>query len=424
MELSEKTKTFIEKAKLMHGDATYDYSVTVCKTAYDKVEIICNKHDRFLQLPFNHLKGHGCPSCAFEMLADQKRHTIERFITVANKVHNNKYNYCKSVYKNAYSKILIICPIHNEFYQIVSDHLNGRGCRLCGYKLRADHLRFSNEEFIRRAKEIHGDTYDYRETVYETMHSKVKIICKIHNMFEQIAHCHLQGQGCHICGINKLANSLKLGNEKFIERAKEFHGNEYNYQSINFINMNTPITIICQKHSEFNQIARVHLRGGKCPKCYLCPTCQIWRTMGELCTLCKEMKNEITHRKTKELEVVKFLKDFIPDHEFIHNKSVGKDCTDGHLFPDIRFDCIYYNLIVEVDEHKHRGSGYECDKQRMYDIIAKLGIPCIFIRYNPDSKNSNKDVLLNTIEEYIDLGEDFPEDMFDDYGFKCIYLFY
>ena len=81
--------------------------------------------------------------------------------------------------------------------------------------------------------------------------------------------------------------------------------------------------------------------------------------------------------------MVKFLREKLPDIEFIHNKSVGKDCTYGHLFPDIRFDCDHYQLIVEVDENKHRGADYSCDKQRMYDIIAKLGLPCVFIRYKP-----------------------------------------
>ena len=78
---------------------------------------------------------------------------------------------------------------------------------------------------------------------------------------------------------------------------------------------------------------------------------------------------------------------------------------------------------MEVDEHKHRGTGYTCDKQRMYNIIAKLGLPCIFIRYNPDNKKSDKEVLIRNIEKYINL--DIEEDnIWDDYGFKVEYLFY
>ena len=80
---------------------------------------------------------------------------------------------------------------------------------------------------------------------------------------------------------------------------------------------------------------------------------------------------------------------------------MGTDCIQKHLFPDIKFDCINYQLIVEIDEFKHRGSAYRCDEQRMLDIIAKLGQPCIFIRYNPDNKKSNLNILLDEINIYL-----------------------
>ncbi len=121
------------------------------------------------------------------------------------------------------------------------------------------------------------------------------------------------------------------------------------------------------------------------------------------------------------MKVVKYLRKKLPNNDFIHNRSVGKDCTNGHLLPDIRFDCENYQLIVEIDEHKHRGADYKCDKQRMYDIIAKLGQPCIFVRYNPDSKDSDINILLKTIKKLLKLDD---EKAWDEYGFKAIYLFY
>ena len=122
------------------------------------------------------------------------------------------------------------------------------------------------------------------------------------------------------------------------------------------------------------------------------------------------------------MAVVKFLKENLPDNEFIHNKSVGTDCTGGHYFPDILFGCYWYYLIVEIDEFKHRGSGYECDTKRMYDIIAKLGLPCMFVRCNSDSKSSDKNILLSKTHEYLNLQEN--EKVWDDFGIKIEYLFY
>lgn len=122
------------------------------------------------------------------------------------------------------------------------------------------------------------------------------------------------------------------------------------------------------------------------------------------------------------MAVVNFLKQNLPDNNFIHNKSIGTECTNNHLFPDILFKCGHYNLIVEVDEFKHRGSAYACDEKRMYDIIANTGFPCIFIRYNPDNKLSDKNVLLQLVTKYLNL--DIDETIWNDVGFKVDYLFY
>jgi len=212
--------------------------------------------------------------------------------------------------------------------------------------------------------------------------------------------------------------------DEFVKAANNVHNNKYDYSKVDYVNNQSKIIITCINHGDYMQTPRNHLRGSCCPKCNLCPSCQLWKTMGKLCEYCDTAKSIKLYQKTKEYDVVKFLKENLPDNEFIHNKSVSTDCTNGHLFPDILFDCAYYNLIVEVDEHKHRGANYQCDEKRMYDIIAKLGMPCIFIRYNPDNKKSDKNVLLEKVNEYLDLDIDDEEKVWDDYGFKVDYLFY
>ena len=110
------------------------------------------------------------------------------------------------------------------------------------------------------------------------------------------------------------------------------------------------------------------------------------------------------------------------EYLFEHNKSVGSSCTGRHIFPDIKFDLDTFYIIVEVDEHQHRGSSYNCEMKRMYDIVANLGMSCIFIRYNPDNKKSDKRILLDTINEYIT--KDVSKIDFDEFGLKIIYLYY
>jgi hypothetical protein len=72
----------------------------------------------------------------------------------------------------------------------------------------------------------------------------------------------------------------------------------------------------------------------------------------------------------------------------MHNKSVGTDCTGSHIFPDILYDRGTHFIAVEVDEHQHRASSYKCEQQRMLNVIANLGLSCVFIRYNPDHKDN------------------------------------
>lgn len=56
------TNTCIEDFKMVHGD-TYGYSKVDYINCSTKVEIMCKKHGVFLQMPFSHLRGDGCPKC-------------------------------------------------------------------------------------------------------------------------------------------------------------------------------------------------------------------------------------------------------------------------------------------------------------------------------------------------------------------------
>jgi hypothetical protein len=64
------------------------------------------------------------------------RQTIEQFITKANIIHNNKYDYSKVVYLNNSTKVIIICPTHGQFSQQPGNHLNNNGCPTCAQQQR------------------------------------------------------------------------------------------------------------------------------------------------------------------------------------------------------------------------------------------------------------------------------------------------
>ena len=121
--------------------------------------------------------------------------------------------------------------------------------------------RLTTQEFIERALAVHGDKYDYAFVDYFGSKAKVKIVCKIHGVFEQSPNSHLSGHGCHDC------TDTKHTNESFIKKAREFHGNKYDYSLVKYNGNHSKVTIICQEHDVFEQTPHNHLTGQNCPVC-------------------------------------------------------------------------------------------------------------------------------------------------------------
>ena len=84
--------------------------------------------------------------------------------------------------------------------------MQGKGCRNCGFILVANSCRSSKEDFIERAKKIHGNKYNYTNVVYIRAISKVEIYCNVHGLFLQTPSEHMQGKGCRKCAMIRTAN--------------------------------------------------------------------------------------------------------------------------------------------------------------------------------------------------------------------------
>jgi len=256
------TENFIKLAKEVHGDK-YDYSKTRYINSQTKVKIICPIHGEFEQRPNCHIKGNGCPKCNTENKHDRYAKSKEQFIEEARKVHGDKYDYSKVKYINSNTKVKIICPIHGEFEQSPVSHLHGgHGCPNC-----AGQPHYTTETFIEKAKEIHGDKYDYSKVEYVNAKTDITIICPKHGEFKQQPYVHLNSNGCPKCGNEISSIKQSMGKEEFIRRAKEIHGDRYDYSKVEYINNNTPVCIICQIHGEFWQAPLHHLLGQGCKLC-------------------------------------------------------------------------------------------------------------------------------------------------------------
>lgn len=132
--------------------------------------------------------------------------TTENFISRARIVHGDKYNYSKSIYATASSKLIIICREHGEFTQTPHGHLGGKGCVKCGGK-----KVFDTNSFISKAIEVHGERYDYSRSEYKNAKAEILIICKDHGPFMQEPIGHISGRGCPSCakyGFDKSKNGF------------------------------------------------------------------------------------------------------------------------------------------------------------------------------------------------------------------------
>lgn len=170
------------------------------------------------------------------------------------------------------------------------------------------------DEFIEKAKKIHGDKYDYSKVNYISSKLKIDIICSTHGIFSQRASNHLLGNGCKKCNIKIPINTNKqLTTEKFIQRAKEVHGDKYDYSLVEYINSHKKVKIKCGDHI-FEQRADQHLSGNGC----------------HICSKSAKMNTEIFIKKA--IEIHKDLYDYSLVEYTTNNKKVKIICKKHGIF--------------------------------------------------------------------------------------------
>ena len=254
---------FIRRAKEVHGD-NYDYSATVYENSRKKVTVICPEHGMFDVWPMDHLRGIGCGKCfnVYKRGKTSQEKSREQFIEKARMVHGNKYDYSKVVYENAKKRVCIVCPEHGDFWISPNKHLSGGGCQKCSIEKRNKKFSLGKEQFIEKARMVHGNKYDYSKVVYENNKKEVCIICPEHGEFWQKPNTHLNGEGCYKCKY-KIYDT-----ESFIKEAKMVHGDKYDYSKVVYERGDENVCIICPKHGEFWQTPKNHVHNAAgCPIC-------------------------------------------------------------------------------------------------------------------------------------------------------------
>lgn len=193
------------------------------------------------------------------------RVATDEFIRRSRKIHGDRYDYSFSIVEDSSSTVVIIDRETNTvFFQVVAEHLDG----VEPVTTAVEPVDRSGR-FITRAREVHGDRYDYSLVEYVNARSCVQIICSEHGIFEQRPTDHVSKKtGCPRCAVERRVEQHQLTTEYFIERACEVHGDRYDYSLVEYVDNKTPIQIICSEHGVFEQIPNNHtsMKAG-CPQC-------------------------------------------------------------------------------------------------------------------------------------------------------------
>lgn len=126
----------------------------------------------------------------------------------------------------------------------------------------------TTEEWIMKASSVYNNYYDYSKVIYVDNKTPVTVICPKHGEFYPIPNNHLKGiSGCPKCNDELKHKRYSKTTNQFIIDSKKIHGELYNYDNVDYYNKETPVIIICKKHGEFKQTPNAHLTGAGCPKC-------------------------------------------------------------------------------------------------------------------------------------------------------------
>ena len=290
--------------------------------------------------------------------------TTEIFIKRAKEKHGDKFDYSKTEFISNTTPTTIICSEHGEFQMEPRNHLRSKsGCPKC-----KPNVRLTNEDFIKKAIEIHGSKYDYSKVDYKNKNSKLIIICPIHGEFEQVARNHIMGGcGCSKCGDDNVSKARSLTLVEFVKKGEEVHNKKYDYSKVKYKKNTVKVVIICPIHGEFEQRSIEHLRGCGCPKC-------------------KESKGEKIIREFLTENNI----NFDSQHKFDDCKNILPLPFDFYL-PDLNM-CIEYNGAQHYKPVKYWGGKKTLKEIKKRDNIKKQyckdnDITLMIIRYNEKIEN-------------------------------------
>ena len=399
-------KENLYKAIAIHGDI-FDVDFNTYTQLRNDIRMVHKESGKEYWINFGNFIRGGLPKELRLELEKIKYGNL--FIERSTEIHNGFYDYSKSEYLGSDARLTIICPEHGEFLQTPHDHLDGHGCPKC----KADNHRVKFSDFVKKAREIHGDKYTYMESSWNGTASLVSAICPHHGEITLMPSSHLNGSECLYCAralkedkvedvpefevldVNYklisnvdsvITNSVytfncsKHGNynttylkylnnfyhgclecandgirkdfDSFVKETSETHSGKYKYIKPEFMNRNQKVKIICPDHGEFEMLPYNHAIGQGCPQCGILKVAEA-RTLTneEFISRAKEIFPEYDYSNTLYVKNTEPIKASCPDHgEF---ERVAQVFLQGYGCPKCKMnksERLIYNALKEITD--------------------------------------------------------------------------
>jgi len=202
--------------------------------------------------------------------------------------------------------------------------------------------------FIVRASEVHNNFYTYEEAEYVNAHTKLKVTCPTHGVFEVNPTNHVQGKGCPVCAIQRTRAAQIKSVTTFIEHAVSVWGDVFDYSGVEYKGAKVPVTIRCVEHDRvFMQQPNNHLEK-KNP-----------------CTQCNHMKSE------PENQIAAFLEQYTKVER--GNRSIIKPKEIDIWLPEFNMGVEFHGLYT------HRASSVKNLHRNKWELAEQAGVRLIQI---------------------------------------------
>lgn len=159
---------------------------------------------------------------------------MNKYIARLVEKYGDRYDYSISKYEANKRKIKILCPEHGVFEQRYDHHYSGSGCQACANKTRSLALLTTYDDFVAKAKAVHGEKYRYYRPAKMSRRKKLTIHCNsCNNDFNQRADAHLEGHGCYDCNRGEVIGFKK---SEFTKLADDNNGGVATFYIIHCFN--------------------------------------------------------------------------------------------------------------------------------------------------------------------------------------------